>query len=90
MGSNDRAWYDQEPFADVAQLVEHHLAKVRVASSNLVVRSLPGFGRCDKSPPILEAAFVFCPSAFYGHFLVTNRQKSSENSRGMWEFMTAL
>lgn len=32
--------------ADVAQLVEHHLAKVDVASSNLVVRSkkkqLPG------------------------------------------------
>ena len=27
-------------FADVAQLVEHHLAKVDVASSNLVVRSL--------------------------------------------------
>ena len=26
-------------YADVAQLVEHHLAKVRVASSNLVVRS---------------------------------------------------
>ena len=26
--------------ADVAQLVEHHLAKVRVASSNLVVRSM--------------------------------------------------
>ena len=26
--------------ADVAQLVEHHLAKVDVASSNLVVRSL--------------------------------------------------
>ena len=26
--------------ADVAQLVEHHLAKVRVASSNLVVRSI--------------------------------------------------
>ncbi|MCU1682574.1 MAG: hypothetical protein JWQ81_3313 [Amycolatopsis sp.] len=25
--------------ADVAQLVAHHLAKVRVASSNLVVRS---------------------------------------------------
>ena len=25
--------------ADVAQLVEHHLAKVNVASSNLVVRS---------------------------------------------------
>ncbi len=25
--------------ADVAQLVEHHLAKVRVAGSNLVVRS---------------------------------------------------
>ena len=27
------------PHADVAQLVEHHLAKVDVASSNLVVRS---------------------------------------------------
>ncbi len=27
------------PHADVAQLVEHHLAKVRVASSSLVVRS---------------------------------------------------
>jgi hypothetical protein len=27
-------------YADVAQLVEHHLAKVDVASSNLVVRSL--------------------------------------------------
>jgi hypothetical protein len=26
--------------ADVAQLVEHHLAKVRVASSNLVIRSI--------------------------------------------------
>ena len=26
--------------ADVAQLVEHHLAKVDVASSNLVVRSV--------------------------------------------------
>ena len=25
--------------ADVAQLVEHHLAKVRVAGSNLVIRS---------------------------------------------------
>ena len=29
--------------ADVAQLVEHHLAKVRVASSNLVVRSSSSF-----------------------------------------------
>lgn len=26
-------------FADVAQLVAHHLAKVRVASSSLVIRS---------------------------------------------------
>ena len=35
-----------EPHADVAQLVEHHLAKVRVAGSNPVVRStvLPGQG----------------------------------------------
>ena len=29
------------PHADVAQLVEHHLAKVRVAGSNPVVRSEP-------------------------------------------------
>ena len=39
-----RSWYATGS-ADVAQLVEHHLAKVRVASSNLVVRSssfLPG------------------------------------------------
>ena len=27
--------------ADMAQLVEHHLAKVRVAGSNPVVRSMP-------------------------------------------------
>lgn len=27
-------------YADVAQLVEHHLAKVRVAGSNPVVRSI--------------------------------------------------
>ena len=31
-------------YADVAQLVEHHLAKVDVASSNLVVRSLHFLG----------------------------------------------
>jgi hypothetical protein len=36
------AW--QEAHADVAQLVEHHLAKVRVAGSNPVVRSR-GFRR---------------------------------------------
>ena len=34
--------------ADVAQLVEHHLAKVRVASSNLVVRSVEGPGLMDR------------------------------------------
>ena len=31
--------YNQALHADVAQLVEHHLAKVRVAGSNPVVRS---------------------------------------------------
>ena len=35
------------PYADVAQLVEHHLAKVRVAGSNPVVRSISG-------PAVLE------------------------------------
>ncbi len=34
-----RAGGDPERHADVAQLVEHHLAKVRVAGSNPVVRS---------------------------------------------------
>ena len=34
-----REGQDEKRNADVAQLVEHHLAKVRVASSNLVVRS---------------------------------------------------
>ena len=32
--------YSVDPHADVAQLVEHHLAKVRVAGSNPVVRSI--------------------------------------------------
>ena len=30
---------DSRSFADVAQLVAHHLAKVRVAGSNPVIRS---------------------------------------------------
>ncbi len=37
--SRSRGGYSWRRNADVAQLVEHHLAKVRVASSNLVVRS---------------------------------------------------
>ena len=37
--------------ADVAQLVAHHLAKVRVAGSNPVVRSFGGArARGDRSP----------------------------------------
>ena len=31
--------YKINPFAEIAQLVEHNLAKVRVASSSLVFRS---------------------------------------------------
>ena len=37
---NGRPQPARTSYADVAQLVEHHLAKVDVASSNLVVRSL--------------------------------------------------
>jgi hypothetical protein len=37
--ASDRSNRPLEGHADVAQLVEHHLAKVDVASSNLVVRS---------------------------------------------------
>ena len=36
-----------EVAADVAQLVEHHLAKVRVAGSNPVVRSKESAGQRD-------------------------------------------
>ena len=39
VGTDSNGCYSRWSFADVAQLVEHHLAKVRVASSNLVVRS---------------------------------------------------
>ena len=39
VGTESNGCYSRGSFADVAQLVEHHLAKVRVASSNLVVRS---------------------------------------------------
>ena len=39
LGGGDHPGYDAQTNADVAQLVEHHLAKVRVAGSNPVVRS---------------------------------------------------
>jgi hypothetical protein len=39
LAASDPSCYCPYRFADVAQLVEHHLAKVRVASSNLVIRS---------------------------------------------------
>ena len=43
--------------ADVAQLVEHHLAKVRVAGSNPVVRSEAP----DSVPRPRPARFFGCP-----------------------------
>ena len=43
--------------ADVAQLVEHHLAKVRVAGSNPVVRSKQTAG---------QAPFPRVPDCFHG------------------------
>ena len=39
-GSNPGVASNLAPNADMAQLVEHHLAKVRVAGSNPVVRSI--------------------------------------------------
>src|SRR5919112_3300348 len=41
----------QHSNADVAQLVEHHLAKVRVAGSNPVVRSEPRALVVRSAPP---------------------------------------
>ena len=44
--------------ADVAQLVEHHLAKVRVAGSNPVVRSkgIPSSRRCEEFKQAIRRA----------------------------------
>ena len=39
-GSNPGVASNRQTYADMAQLVEHHLAKVRVAGSNPVVRSM--------------------------------------------------
>ena len=47
--------------ADVAQLVEHHLAKVDVASSNLVVRSQCGQTDCNPAPRAIGAAVARFP-----------------------------
>src|SRR5690606_19346037 len=46
--SGVRATRTASEYADVAQLVAHHLAKVRVASSSLVIRS-------DRAPVIPES-----------------------------------
>ena len=45
----DRPRPERTSYADVAQLVEHHLAKVDVASSNLVVRSLTSYNPISRS-----------------------------------------
>ena len=45
--------------ADVAQLVAHHLAKVRVASSSLVIRSTGSL------PCIAQEGFFLIPSVCY-------------------------
>ena len=52
------------PYADVAQLVEHHLAKVRVAGSNPVVRSA--------KTPFSEGVFssLACGFSFRGVLMV--------------------
>ena len=52
--------------AGIAQLVEHNLAKVGVASSSLVSRS-PDSNR-DTQPPFSrgEGAFIFCPGGGIG------------------------
>ena len=57
-------------YAEIAQLVEHNLAKVRVASSSLVFRSRTGHLRMTfnfESPP--DVASTYSPS---GHFLDTD------------------
>lgn len=41
--------------ASVAQLVEHHLAKVNVVSSNLIARSI-----LDKQNPLIFKGFFLC------------------------------
>ena len=57
--------------ADVAQLVEHHLAKVRVAGSNPVVRS-KGFTRNTVEWPRGEA--TACKAVYTGSNPVSTSQ----------------
>ena len=54
---------DCASIADVAQLVEHHLAKVRVASSNLVIRSNETPGQRPFRGPLIRvlAHEIFVP-----------------------------
>ena len=47
-------------YADLAHLVERHLAKVEVASSSLVIRSKKISGRGTSRPEIFIQNTIFC------------------------------
>ena len=61
-------------FAEIAQLVEHNLAKVRVASSSLVFRSLFYFNDSINS------------CIFFDNFLILNHLLH----RGNWDYTEIL
>ncbi len=68
--------------ADVAQLVEHHLAKVRVAGSNPVVRSKRSCRSGALTAPLIRARkvrdFAFGPRVFLAAVI----EAVAENLRG--------
>ena len=80
---HDRA--ERPASADVAQLVEHHLAKVRVAGSNPVVRSELRRGRQQRRPPPVEwprGEATACKAVYTGSNPVsTSRAISSVGER---------
>ena len=61
--NNKRPKRETEKFANVAHLVERHLAKVEVASSSLVVRSICEMPRSECAPHAW-GAHLLCPRLF--------------------------
>ena len=75
--------------ADVAQLVEHHLAKVRVAGSNPVVRSETrhrSTGRPTRTVEWPRGEAAACKAVHTG----SNPVSTSQHSTGDWRSGSAL
>ena len=86
--SSARTTTEVVEYADVAQLVAHHLAKVRVASSNLVVRSEPHKGSATVEWPRGEA--TACKAVYTGSNPVSTSVLVRRNAQGDWRSGSAL